>query len=253
MKKELKNPKEEIEILIVEDSPLQAEILKSILEQHHYRHIVVANDGKEALALINKHKPTILISDIIMPEMDGYQLCRYIKADANLKDIPVILLTTLSNSKDVIKALECGANRFITKPYDEDYLLSNIQSILANRQLWKTDKVPMGVNIFFSGERYFITADPQQILDLLLSTYETAVRKNLELIQAQAELEAMNERLEEKVKERTAALIAEIAERKKVEEQLRKLSQAIEQSPSIVLILDTEGRIEYVNPNFSFA
>lgn len=251
MKEELKNPKEEIEILIVEDSPLQAEILKSILEQHHYRHIVVANDGKEALALINKHKPTILISDIIMPEMDGYQLCRYIKADANLKDIPVILLTTLSNSKDVIKALECGANRFITKPYDEDYLLSNIQSILANRQLWKTEKVPMGVNIFFSGERYFITADPQQILDLLLSTYETAVRKNLELIQAQAELEAMNERLEEKVKERTAALIAEIAERKKVEEQLRKLSQAIEQSPSIVLILDTEGRIEYVNPKFS--
>ncbi len=112
-----------------------------------------------------------------MPEMDGYQLCRHIKADENLKDIPVILLTTLSNPKDVIKALECGANRFITKPYDEEYLLSSIQSILANRQLWKTEKAPMGINIFFSGESYSIT---RQTLRRSLTCFYQPMRQPFE-------------------------------------------------------------------------
>src|SRR3989337_4364013 len=115
-----------VEILIVEDSPSQAEQLKHILEQHDYS-VSVAINGKEALALINKHKPTIVISDIIMPEMDGYELCRQIKADENLPNIPVILLTSLSGpTTDVIKGLESGANNVIMKPYNEEYLLSRI-------------------------------------------------------------------------------------------------------------------------------
>src|SRR3990170_9014172 len=126
-----------IEILVVEDSPTQAEQLKHILEQHDYS-VSVANNGKEALSLINKHKPTIVISDIIMPEMDGYQLCRQIKADENLTNIPVILLTSLSDPEDIVRGLECGADNFITKPYDEKYLLSRIQYILISDELRKS-------------------------------------------------------------------------------------------------------------------
>ena len=139
----------------------------------------------------------MVVSDIMMPEMDGYQLCRRIKEDNNFKDVPVILLTSLSDPVDVIKGLECGADNFITKPYDENYLLSRIQYILINRKLYKSDKMQMEIEIFFAGQKYFITSERQQILNLLLSTYETAVQKNLELIRARNELKLLNEHLEE--------------------------------------------------------
>ena len=182
-----------IEILVVEDSPTQAEQLKHILEQHDYS-VSVANNGKEALSLINKHKPTIVISDIIMPEMDGYQLCRQIKADENLKEIPVILLTSLSGpTTDVIKGLESGANNFIMKPYNEEYLLSRINYIIANRELRKSENLEIGIEILFAGQKYFINSERRQILDLLLSTYEEAVRINEKLRVKQKELARANE------------------------------------------------------------
>ncbi len=81
-----------VEILIVEDSLTQAMMLKYILEREGYV-VRTANNGQEALISISRARPTIIISDILMPEMDGYQLCKRLKSDPNLKDIPVMLLT----------------------------------------------------------------------------------------------------------------------------------------------------------------
>ena len=117
-------------ILIVEDSPTQAELLKYLLEKHSY-HISVAHNGKEALGFIKKQKPMIVISDIIMPEMDGYQLCEHIKKDENLRDIIVILLTILSNPGDVLKGLECGADDFMIKPYHENTIIKHIEQTIS--------------------------------------------------------------------------------------------------------------------------
>jgi DNA-binding response OmpR family regulator len=167
---------EDIEILIVEDSLVQAAYLQDMLEQHSY-HVSVAHNGKEALASIEKHKPSIVISDIIMPEMDGYELCRRIRADEDLKDIPVILLTQLSDPKDVITGLECGADNFVTKPYSEGFLLSRIQYVLMNQELRKGIVTEEAIEIFFANQKYSITSDRVQILDLLLSTYEAAVHR----------------------------------------------------------------------------
>jgi signal transduction histidine kinase len=189
-----------VDILIVEDSPTQALHLQYILEQHHYR-VSVATNGRDALADMRQRRPTIVISDIIMPEMDGYQLCQHIKADANLADIPVILLTSLSDPKDVIRGLECGADNFIMKPYDEDFLLSRIQHILANQRDRRVEGTHKGLEIFFAGQTYVITADRLQILNLLLSTYETAVQKNRQLIEAQEGLQQLNAHLEKIVAE----------------------------------------------------
>jgi signal transduction histidine kinase/DNA-binding response OmpR family regulator len=214
------------DILIVEDSPTQALQLRYILEQHSY-HVSVASNGRDALASMHQHRPAIVISDVLMPEMDGYQLCRRIKADTNLADIPVILLTSLSDPKDVIKGLECGADNFIVKPYDKDFLLSRIQYISANQRLRRVEKTQMGLEIFFAGQTYFIASDRLQILNLLLSTYETAVQKNRALIDAQETLQQLNARLEEIVAERTAALTAEIAERTRAEEALRRYAERL--------------------------
>lgn len=171
-----------IEILIVENSLTQAMKLQYILEKNGYG-VSVTHDGKEALAAINKRKPTMVISTLVMPEMDGYELCQQIKADEDLKEIPVIFLTSLSDPQDIMRGMESGVNNFIVKPYEEKLLLSRIRYIIANQELRSISMTEMGMDIFFGGKKYFFTQDRIQIIDLLLSTYETAVQKNLELEQ----------------------------------------------------------------------
>ena len=108
---------DKIKVLIAEDSITQAMQLQNILEVNGYDAAVVSN-GSEALRSIKKSKPLIVISDIIMPEMDGYELCRQIKANESYSGISVILLTSLSEPQAVIWALQCCADKFLTKPYD---------------------------------------------------------------------------------------------------------------------------------------
>jgi signal transduction histidine kinase len=195
MKLEQRVVENNIMILVVEDSLVQAMKLKYILEQHNYR-VAVAKDGDAALAAMKQDKPTIVISDIVMPGMDGYELCRHIKANETLKNIPVILLTQLSDPQDIIRGLECGADNFITKPYDGEFLLSRIKHILVNRQLRRDNITDMSVEIYFDGKRHSITSERMQILDLLLATYETVIQKNQELERANNKLVAMKRELE---------------------------------------------------------
>jgi PAS domain S-box-containing protein len=194
-----------VEILIVEDSPTQAAELKYTLERHNFA-ITVACNGIEALAQINARMPSIVISDIVMPGMDGYQLCRKIKQDDRFKNLPVILLTSLSDPRDVVQGLECGADNFLTKPYEEKYIISRIQYILANKNLKDVERTQLGVEIVLDNERYFIKSDRIQILNLLLSSYDAAIQKNYALVKTQKELKTLNEQLEQMVESRTAAL-----------------------------------------------
>lgn len=180
---------EPVDILLAEDSPTQAQRLQHILVQHGYdvRH---AANGRLALDAARQRKPALIISDVIMPAMDGYEFCRRIKADADLGDVPVILVTTLSDPGDVIRGLECRADNFILKPYDEQYLLSRVQFVLMNRVMRQTEQGGLAVEIFFNGQRHTITADRLQILNLLLSTYDAAIQRNKELTRAKEELAA---------------------------------------------------------------
>lgn len=184
-----------VEILIVEDSPTQALHLKYILESHDYQ-VTVSRNGRDALEYMKTHKPTIVISDILMPEMDGYELCRQIRQADNLKYIPVILLTQLVDPRDVIRGLLSGADNFVTKPYSEQFLISRIQYILANQELRRNAITEMGIEIFFAGQKHFITSDRMQILDLLFSTFENAVQRNQELEEANKELRKAIETIE---------------------------------------------------------
>lgn len=183
------------EILIAEDSPTQAQRLRYILEQQGYR-VTAAVNGRLALEAARARKPALILSDVVMPEMDGYELSRRVKSDPNLADVPVILVTSLSDPQDVIRGLECRADNFILKPYDERYLLSRLRFVLVNREMRQSDQPGMGLEIFFNGQRHFITADRLQILNLLLSTYEAAIQRNKELEHVNKELAAANKELE---------------------------------------------------------
>src|SRR5665647_734361 len=189
------NGRNENLILIVEDSPTQAKALKYILEKHGYQ-VESAANGLEALAALELILPLTVISDIVMPEMDGYSLCRQIKGHSALHEIPVILLTSLSEPEDVIMGLECGADYFIMKPYNESFLLSRLQHITANRHLGSNQSPQMGLEIYFRDKKYFINSDRLQILNLLLSTYEPAIQKNQELRNVTEDLALVNRQLE---------------------------------------------------------
>ena len=184
-----------VQILIAEDSPTQAQRLRHILEQQGYEVSVAAN-GRLALETARQRKPTLIISDVMMPEMDGYGLCKAIKSDEKLKDVPVMLVTTLSDPQDVIRGLECGADNFIRKPYNEEHLLSRISYVLMNTELRKSQKMQIGVEINLGGRRHFISSERQQILDLLISTYEQAVDINNELKLREKELTHSNQVLQ---------------------------------------------------------
>jgi len=223
-----------VEILIAEDSQTQAEQLTHYLSARGYA-VTVARDGKQALAAALRHKPAMIITDVVMPEMDGYTLCKEIKSLPAFKDVPVVLLTSLSRPQDIIKGLECSADSFIRKPYDDKYLLSRVEYILTNVQLRKTERLQVGVQLQFGGQSHFITAEKQQILDLLISTYEGAVQINEELEIKQQELQQAKETLEVRVAERTAELAQtnerlqiELVERKHAEEQIQKLNEDLE-------------------------
>jgi two-component system cell cycle response regulator len=172
--------KRDIHILVVEDSLTQAEKLRFILEKNDYR-VTVVKDGVEALESMEMIMPDLVISDILMPKMDGYQLCEIIKNHDVYKDIPVILLTALSDPGDVINGLKSRADNFITKPYNEHFLLSRVQHMLINLDLRRNRISEIGIEVFFAGEKHFINSERIQIIDLLLSTFENAVQKTKEL------------------------------------------------------------------------
>ncbi len=191
------------EILVVEDSATQALKLAHVLRDGGYA-VSVAADGQEALGVLATRRPALIVSDIVMPNMDGYELCRRIKADPGACDIPVLLLTSLSDPHDVLRGLEAGADSFATKPYGEARLLARIRNILLNRERWRAGATGAESGVYFAGQEHRVAAGAHEILEFLLYTYEDAVEKNLDLIGARDELARSNLALERKAAELSA-------------------------------------------------
>ena len=213
-------------ILIVDDSPTQAKLLEQVLLAHGYR-VSVSTNGAEALQQILTQRPDLVISDILMPEMDGFELCRQVRGAATLADLPIILLTHLNDPADVLHSLEAGADYFVSKPYNNKLLLSRISATLQRERTSYREERDGKLTLNYHGQDYLIHAPKAQIIDLLLATYELAADKNQELLNAKQALSELNQELELRVVDRTAALVAETAERLQAVEELRQKDEIL--------------------------
>jgi diguanylate cyclase (GGDEF)-like protein len=184
-----------VEILIVDDSRVQAKVLKDLLQSNGYT-IRVATNGQEALQMVREQKPTLIISDIVMPLLNGYDMCRTLKQDEALKTIPVVLLTSLSDIDDILLGLNAQADYYLTKPYSPSYLLTTIEEVLRNFLHPLSDN-EAGMEVTIGVKKHIITANRRQMLSLLLSTYGNAVEQNRALLHAQHDLKMLNEQLRE--------------------------------------------------------
>ncbi|OEU67774.1 MAG: histidine kinase [Desulfovibrio sp. S3730MH75] len=181
-------------ILIVEDSLTQAVKLEYFLFEKGYR-VTLASDGEKALNALDRKDIDLVISDIVMPGMDGYELCENIRNNPKYKAVPVILLTSLSEPGDIIKGLKSGATNFVTKPYDEDFLLSRIQSVFKHGELDSYQSAMQEVDFEFQGEDHSLKADFGQVFHLLLATYENTLLQSRQIDEANRKLIAREEQL----------------------------------------------------------
>ncbi len=124
-------------ILIVDDESINLRILSNCLKRQDGFDVLIARSGEDALKRVEYIKPEIILLDVMMPGIDGFEVCRHLKANENTRDIPIIFLTVFSETKDKIKGLELGAVDYITKPFDSDEVSVRVKTQLTIRDLQK--------------------------------------------------------------------------------------------------------------------
>ncbi len=117
-------------ILLVDDEPDLVQMVSIRLKTAGYD-VVSAYDGQQALDSVKQNKPDLIILDLMLPKMDGYKVCRLLKFDERYKKIPVLIFTARAQVEDVHLATECGANGYLTKPFEAQVLLKKLEELLA--------------------------------------------------------------------------------------------------------------------------
>ncbi|KZD06193.1 hypothetical protein AUP43_11145 [Oceanibaculum pacificum] len=198
----------------------------------------IAFDGESALKRIKAADFDLVISDIVMPGMSGYDLCRTLKGISDLSHVPVILLTTRKDPMDIFLGLECGADNFFTKPYDADRLIARIRNILYNKALRSRGKLKMGVEIALFGKTFLISSEKEQILDLLISTFEDTVQANIDLEKSKQELAAAKVKIEE--------YVYILENRMRASEAIHRV--IVENVTQGIITIDETGKVTSFNP-----
>jgi DNA-binding response OmpR family regulator len=126
-------------ILIADDNPQGVELLEAYLAASPHE-TKIATNGEETLKLVREWKPDLILLDVMMPRLSGFEVCKQLREDPTTRDIAVIMVTALDQSRDVDRAVEAGTDDFLTKPINKTELLIRVESLLAGRAL------PFGLN-----------------------------------------------------------------------------------------------------------
>lgn len=132
----MNNEKSKSKILIVDDSPMNIDIIVHILSSQY--NVIVAKNGESAIKLAEEKAPNLILLDIVMPGLDGYETCKHLKNNEKTKNIPIIFMTGLSETKDVVKGYNVGAVDYITKPVQAEEVIARVKTHLATQFLQKS-------------------------------------------------------------------------------------------------------------------
>jgi class 3 adenylate cyclase len=124
-------------ILIVDDESMNLDIFQTRLAVHGYE-ILTATDGEEALTMVRTRQPDLILLDVMMPKIDGIEVCRRLKLNSSLPFMPIIMVTAKADSKDIVTGLEAGADEYLTKPVDQAALVARVKSMLRIKALHDT-------------------------------------------------------------------------------------------------------------------
>jgi DNA-binding response OmpR family regulator len=116
-------------VVVAEDDPKQAELVRRYLENEGHR-VVVVHDGRAALDAVRRHRPDLMVLDVMMPRVDGLDVCRVVRADPALSGLPVLMLTARSSEDDLLLGLDLGADDYMTKPYSPRELMARVRTLL---------------------------------------------------------------------------------------------------------------------------
>jgi PAS domain S-box-containing protein len=226
-------------ILVVEDSPAQAHQIAGILASED-REVKIALDAERGLLLFLTMDFDLVITDVLLPGMSGYELCEQIKNHPTKGSVAVILVTSLSDPTNIIKGLECGANNFITKPYEANNLLTRVCTILDRKASSGNSKRNVGTEVVFQGKALTVNSDKEQILDLLIATFEGVVRTNQELQTSKADLASSKRTVDEYARKLESRVRTTEEKRNRAEQSLaeseRRYRRLVEFSPDAMFI-----------------
>jgi CheY-like chemotaxis protein len=158
-------------ILLVEDTLTQALMMQHILESQNFQ-ISTVKDGSKALTFLASQKPDLILSDISMPEVDGYELCRRVKEDPQTRDIPFVLLSSFHDAAEIVKVVNSGADSFILKRFDQPYIIESLNNVLAAGASGHSND---RISIQYDQVEYSLSSDPQRLASMLLSAFRTVV------------------------------------------------------------------------------
>lgn len=120
-------------VLIADDNPQNASLLEEYLDGDEFQ-VVVASDGEETLARVRDFQPDVLLLDIMMPKLSGFEVCKRLKSDAASRNLPVLMITALDQPSDIERAVDAGADDFLTKPIHQTELVRRVRALIASRQ-----------------------------------------------------------------------------------------------------------------------
>ncbi len=182
------------DILLVDAQPARAESLRALLKMAgHTSHRVL--NGQAALEALRERPADLVVSDVILSGMTGYEMCRAIKDDPALRHIPVILLTTLSDPEEIVHGLNARADSYLARPFDPGYLIARVRLLLAPDDHPPTAATDDSLEVELQGKRYTVHSGRRQMLNLLVSTYENAIHQTRRLTDTQLALEDLTERI----------------------------------------------------------
>jgi len=230
-------PESTIDIFVLSVNETEVPLLTEHLEEKGYT-VTLFIEGKTLLEALRVGKPDLLIGDITTPDKETLEICRQVKADDNLWDIPVLVLTRVSRLSDLFDVLDCNADNFLPFPFDLPSGLSVIESMLGTpveRQM--PDKITTQFRIRHDDHTYTVAADRRKLLELLLSSFEIAVNTSSALSHTKTDLQTFSESakyLEDRVADQTRLIDTIQATLHQKEQKILLLTSEVEEKEKLL-------------------